>query len=75
MNSFDPKDAQDLAKPIKKGTLCAALYSADKKWYRAKVVGYSGSQLEVAFVDFGTQTQVKETDLRKLPASVMSFEP
>lgn len=40
MKKFDPFSAEDLEKPIKKGTLCAALYVEDKKWYRARVAGY-----------------------------------
>lgn len=31
--------------------------------------------MEVQFIDFGTSATVKESDLKKLPATVTSFEP
>ena len=37
LDEFDPDDAEDLEKPIKKGTLCAAKFSVDDRWYRASV--------------------------------------
>lgn len=39
MAKFDAESAEELERPIKKGTLCAALHAEDKSWYRARVVG------------------------------------
>ena len=34
---LDMTNADDLEKPIKKGTLCAAKFDVDNLWYRARV--------------------------------------
>lgn len=38
MGSFDPFQAEDLERPIKKNTICAARFKLDDNWYRAKVI-------------------------------------
>ena len=39
---------------IKQGTLCAAQYTADDAWYRARVTQEPGpDSVEVLFVDYG----------------------
>ena len=38
MGSFDPFQADDLERPIKKNTICAARFKLDDNWYRAKVL-------------------------------------
>lgn len=42
MEHFDYGTAEELEKPIKKGTLCAALFASDNKWYRVKTLGSIG---------------------------------
>ena len=58
--SFNASLAQDLARPVLKGTLCAALFADDGNWYRAKVLGNKDQHtVEVKFIDFGNIRVVK----------------
>ena len=76
MAKFDSANAEDLEKPIKKGTLCAALFNADNTWYRVRVLGTITKGLtEVQFIDYGNKESVRSEDLRKLPAHLLAFEP
>ena len=72
MEKFHPTSAEDLEKPIKKGTLCAARFTVDNRWYRASVIRTVGKgQIEVEFVDFGNIEVVNGDDLKRLPASLL----
>lgn len=76
MEHFDCDNAEELERPIMKGTQCAALFSNDNKWYRVKVLGSAGKgQSEVKFIDYGNVEVVKADDLRKLPAHLLAYEP
>ena len=76
MEAFEASTSEELERPIKKGTLCAALFSADDLWYRTRVVGTAGrGEIEVKFIDYGNTEVVSESTLRKLPAHLISFEP
>lgn len=57
----------------KKGELCAAKYSADDQWYRAKVMKIQGSQIYVSFVDYGNKEITTATQLACLPAKYHSL--
>lgn len=39
----------------KKGDLCAAKFSADNEWYRAKIESVQGKNVRVVFVDYGNK--------------------
>ena len=67
MNQFDSAAAEDLEKPIKKGTLCAARFKVDDNWYRARILRSTGkNQFDVEFIDFGNQDTVSGDDLKRL---------
>ena len=68
MEKIDFINAEDLEKPIKKGTICAARFKTDDRWYRSKVLRSLGKgQHEVQFIDFGNTEIVGPEDLKKLP--------
>lgn len=76
MEEFDAESSGELERPIMRGTLCAALFSADDKWYRVKVNGTMGrGDIKVEFIDYGNTEVVNENTLRKLPAHLISYEP
>ncbi|RWS27604.1 staphylococcal nuclease domain-containing protein 1-like protein [Leptotrombidium deliense] len=58
---------------IKKNEVCAAKFSADGQWYRAKVEKISKSNsAEVLFIDYGNREEVAIKDLAPLPSSKFS---
>jgi len=68
LDEFDPEEAGDLEKPIKKATLCAAKFSQDERWYRASILKAMGKgEYEVQFIDFGNIEVVHGDDLKRLP--------
>ena len=76
MEEFDADSSEELEKPIKKGTLCAALFNVDNLWYRARVLGIAGrGEIQVKFIDYGNTEVLPEGTLRKLPAHLISYEP
>ena len=76
MINFDPTTAEELEKPIMKGTLCAARFASDMKWYRVRVLGTTGPNLlDVKFIDYGNTASAKSSDLRILPAHLLAYEP
>jgi len=54
MEAFNGDTAEEIQKPIMKGTLCAALFGADNMWYRVKVLGSAGrGEIKIVFIDYG----------------------
>lgn len=37
----------------KKGELCAAKYSDDDQWYRARIMKVQGNQIYISYIDYG----------------------
>lgn len=52
----------------KRGDLCAAKYSLDDQWYRAKVEKVAGNKVKVFYVDYGNRDEVISTSCAALPA-------
>ena len=62
--------------PVKLNTLCAARYSVDGNYYRAKIVkALKDDKFEVELLDYGTIDVVYKADLIKLDGSVAMIEP
>ncbi len=60
MAKLDFEGLDQLEKPIRKGTLCAAKYKVDDSWYRARVFQSIGKgDVEVIFMDYGNIEVVK----------------
>uniref|UniRef100_A0A158P6P6 Staphylococcal nuclease domain-containing protein 1 n=1 Tax=Angiostrongylus cantonensis TaxID=6313 RepID=A0A158P6P6_ANGCA len=52
----------------KRGDLCAAPFSIDGLWYRAKVESIRAGQAEVLFIDYGNREVVPASSLTQLPS-------
>ncbi|ETN74249.1 nuclease-like protein [Necator americanus] len=51
----------------KRGDVCAAPFSVDGLWYRAKVESVRSGQAEVLFIDYGNREAVPASSLAQLP--------
>ena len=49
-----------------KDRICAAKYSEDNKWYRAKVVSAKGGMIRVFFVDYGNEEDVAPSCVKEI---------
>lgn len=59
----------------KKGDICAAKYSEDKQWYRAKVEKIEGSKITVHFIDYGNREVTDSTQLAQLASKFTVMSP
>lgn len=59
----------------KKGDKCAAQFSQDGMWYRAKVEKVEGSDATVFFVDYGNREKTSITKLATLSANFQTLPP
>jgi staphylococcal nuclease domain-containing protein 1 len=71
------KEAEKLSLPIKNGTLCAAKFPDDKKYYRGLVKRFfkDKNEFEIEFIDYGNIEKVKLNDLIKLDGKISSLPP
>ena len=79
LNDYDDgiKESENLSLPIKNGTLCAAKFPDDQKYYRAIVKRFNkeDKEFEVEFIDYGNVETVKLNDLIKLDGKISSLPP
>lgn len=59
----------------KRGDLCAAQYSVDNDWYRAKVTKIQGSNVTVVYIDYGNTETIPSTRLAPLPSTAYTSPP
>ena len=60
--------------PLASGMLVCAIYPADNRWYRARVVDASTSHdVTVYFVDYGNQAKADWKDIAKLVDKFMEL--
>ncbi|VDD82584.1 unnamed protein product [Mesocestoides corti] len=64
----------------KRGTICAARYSQDNLWYRARVLRVAGKIVTIMFIDFGDEESVDTgvagaPRLAALPKNLEGHEP
>ncbi|CAG5866729.1 unnamed protein product [Menidia menidia] len=67
-------------KMLKPGSPCLALFSSDKKWYRAQwyraqVIRGDDQMLHVLFVDYGNESDVDMKNVKPLPHSLLKMAP
>lgn len=68
---------ENLSLPIKNGTLCAAKFPDDNKYYRGLVKKFNKDkkEFEIEFIDYGNIEIVKLNDLIKLDGEISSLPP
>ena len=71
------KKSDKLSLPIKNGTLCAAKFPDDKKYYRGIIKSHNKDkkEYEIEFIDYGNIEKVKLNDLIKLDGEISSLPP
>ena len=71
------EEGERLSPPIKQGTLCAARFPEDEKYYRAIIKRFNKekNEYQVEFIDYGNIEWVKLNDLIKLDEKISSLPP
>jgi len=59
----------------KRNDLCAAQFSEDNEWYRAKVEKVQGQNATILYVDYGNKETVPTSRLASLPPAFISDKP
>ncbi|XP_022528728.2 tudor domain-containing 6 isoform X1 [Astyanax mexicanus] len=60
---------------LSQGDSCLALFPDDNLWYRAQVIDKSVSSVSVLFVDYGNESELDQTSVRSVPASLLEIPP
>ena len=76
VKTFSPAKAEKLLAPVRPGTYCMALYSEDKKWYRAQIERVvSETSFEALFIDYGNMETVTLDNVRKIDSKLIKDYP
>lgn len=59
----------------KRGDICAAKFSLDDQWYRAKVEKVSGPNVSVLYIDYGNRETLNSVRCASLPSVYCSEKP
>ncbi|GAB6033485.1 hypothetical protein CHUAL_013370 [Chamberlinius hualienensis] len=57
------------------GDFCLALFSADRQFYRGKVISSADDSMEIFFVDYGNTETVSSTLVKELPSFLAAQPP
>lgn len=63
----------EAASELKVGSICAAFWSEDEQWYRAKILEFCDVGYHVQFIDYGNKAKCEE--FRQLPEDLAIIEP
>ncbi|XP_050666513.1 tudor domain-containing 6-like [Leptidea sinapis] len=58
---------------LKVGSICAALWTKDEQWYRARIVEFCDVGCHVQFIDYGNKAKCEH--FRQLPKEISELEP
>ncbi|CAH2981454.1 unnamed protein product [Chilo suppressalis] len=58
---------------LKVGSVCAAFWTEDEQWYRAKILEFCDGGYHVQFIDYGNKSKCEE--FRQLPEEIAGIEP
>ncbi|KAK7867614.1 hypothetical protein R5R35_014810 [Gryllus longicercus] len=76
MSRYYKENKDDMIYDPGVGMPCAAQFSLDKGWYRARVLSIPRkSWVEVFYVDYGNREEVPYTSIRKMPEKFMRIPP
>ena len=59
----------------KRGDQCAAIFSMDGQWYRAKVEKVTPNEVSVLYVDYGNRDTIPKTKVGALPSTFTGLPP
>ncbi|GJQ67361.1 putative tudor domain protein [Trypoxylus dichotomus] len=66
-------DSYPALEDLTPGSLCAAIFSDDDSWYRARILSNTVAGLEVIFIDYGNSCSCN--GLRELPEDLIMLPP
>ena len=57
------------------GDTCAAKFSVDNEWYRAKVERVGGGKINVLYIDYGNRETIQPHQVAALPSAFQTPKP